>query len=227
MKATIAYIEQKFEEFNDRMFGGQLPKLPFVLSDEGSALGKCCFNEFRNPDGSKEYSNFSLRINTRIDLPEDVLEDVIIHEMIHYFILRHNINDTSAHGEVFKAIMNSINTTYGRKISIRHDASAEEREQAVSGKRIWHVIAVVHLKSGELGVKVLPRITEKIIHYHTQVSAMRNVESVDLYLHDNPFFNRYSTSAAIRIEKIEAGLLETNLQEAKRLRIKGTQVVQD
>ena len=33
MKATIPYIEQKFEEFNRQMFGGKLPKIPVELSD--------------------------------------------------------------------------------------------------------------------------------------------------------------------------------------------------
>jgi hypothetical protein len=33
VKATIPYIEQKFEEFNCQMFGGKLPKIPVELSD--------------------------------------------------------------------------------------------------------------------------------------------------------------------------------------------------
>ena len=43
MKATIPYIEQKFEEYNQQMFAGQLPKLPVELSDAKTFLGKCAF----------------------------------------------------------------------------------------------------------------------------------------------------------------------------------------
>ena len=43
MKATIPYIEQKFEEFNQQMFAGQLPKLPIELSDAKTFLGVCAF----------------------------------------------------------------------------------------------------------------------------------------------------------------------------------------
>ena len=35
MKATVPYIEQKFEGFNRQMFGGKLPKIPVELSDDG------------------------------------------------------------------------------------------------------------------------------------------------------------------------------------------------
>ena len=32
MRATVPYIEQKFEEFNRQMFGRKLPKIPVELS---------------------------------------------------------------------------------------------------------------------------------------------------------------------------------------------------
>ena len=35
MKATVPYIEQKFEGGNRQMFGGKLPKIPVELSDDG------------------------------------------------------------------------------------------------------------------------------------------------------------------------------------------------
>ena len=35
MKATVPYIEQKFEGPNRQMFGGKLPKIPVELSDGG------------------------------------------------------------------------------------------------------------------------------------------------------------------------------------------------
>ncbi len=226
MKATVDYVERKFEEFNHNIFGGKLPKLPIVLTDEAGALGKCRFMEHRLDDGSKVYDRFSLEINTRIDLPEEVVEDTIIHEMIHYFILLHNLNDSSAHGDIFKAVMQSINSTHGRKISITHNATAEEREQAVSTKRTWHVIAAVYLKNGETGVKVLPRVVNKIISYYKAVGDLKNVERVELYLHDNPFFNRYPTSGSFKIHSIPQDLLEQNLSDARRLRINGNQVVE-
>lgn len=39
MKATIPYVEKRFEEFNQLMFDGQLPKLPIELSNAKTFLG--------------------------------------------------------------------------------------------------------------------------------------------------------------------------------------------
>lgn len=77
MKATIPYIEQKFEEFNLQMFAGQLPKLPIVLSDAKTFLGVCAFKTRKGKDGKKICYDFKLRINTRIDLPEEEIEDTL------------------------------------------------------------------------------------------------------------------------------------------------------
>jgi hypothetical protein len=226
MRATIEYVESKFEEFNRLMFSGRLPKLPVKLTDAGSFLGKCECQQRRLPSGLLEYFNFSISINTRIDLPENVVEDTIIHEMIHYLILWSGLHDTSAHGDIFKSIMTSINTAYGRNITIRHSGSEEEKEQAVSTKRKWHVIAAVYLKSGKIGIKVLPRTMNKIIAYYNSATANREVAEVKLYLHDNPFFNRYPTSAALRMHEIERDLLESNLTNARKLKVNGSQVLE-
>lgn len=80
MKATIPYIERKFEEFNQQMFAGQLPKLPIELSNAKTFLGVCVYKKRRLPNGEIEKYDFRLRINTRIDLSEQEIEDTIIHE---------------------------------------------------------------------------------------------------------------------------------------------------
>lgn len=227
MKPTVSYIENKFEEFNRLIFGSRLPKLPIELTDAGSFLGKCVFQQRRLPNGLLEYSNFSLRINTRIDLEESVIEDVIIHEMIHYLILWMGLQDSSEHGDIFKAIMSSINTAHNRHINIRHKGSEEENAQAVSTKRIWHVIAAIYFKSGKTGVKVLPRTVPKILDYYNAAVSHPEIDNVTLYLHDNPFFNRYPTSAAFRIHDIEKSLLESNLEKGRKLKINGAQIIEE
>ncbi|MBP5387110.1 MAG: sprT domain-containing protein, partial [Prevotella sp.] len=64
MVPTIPYIERKFEEFNQQMFAGELPKIPIVLSDAKSFLGKCVYKKRMGKDGKIEYYDFKLRINT-------------------------------------------------------------------------------------------------------------------------------------------------------------------
>jgi predicted SprT family Zn-dependent metalloprotease len=225
MTPTIEYIEKKFEEYNHLMFGGRLPKLPIVLSDAKTFLGQCVARTTTLPNGLKKYSDFELRINTRVDYPEEVVEDTIIHEMIHYFIFYHNLHDTSAHGDIFISIMQSINANYGRKLSISHHASKTEAEQAVSTKRTWHVVAIITFQNGKVGVKVLPRVQQKIIYFCQQINGERSIKSYSLYMTDEPFFNRFPTSVALKINYVDKDEVLSHLSKAQELIISNNQVI--
>lgn len=226
MIATVEYIEQKFEEFNHRFFGGKLPKLPIELSDASRFLGLFTCEVKKNPDGSRQNYNYKLRINTRIDMQQDALDDVIIHEMIHYFIAFHNLIDTSSHGKIFLSIMESINANYGRKIEVSHkNSTKEEKEQAVSKKPTWHVIAEIELSDGSYGVKVLPRVVPKVLKFVEALKQHPTVKDIRLYLHNNPFFNKFPTSAALRYEPIAHDVFRSNIAGAKKLLINGSQLI--
>ena len=217
MKANIEYVEQKFKDYNDQMFGGRLPMIPVRLSDVKSYLGKCKYSVRVLKDGRRECYNFEMLINTRIDLPENVVEDVIIHEMIHYFIQYNGLCDTSAHGAIFKSIMNSINSTFGRNICVRYTCSPDETIRAQGNEQIkWHVIAVMYFNDGNVGIKVLPRYESKILDYYNKVITATNVNLVELYIHNNPFFNRFPTSTALKVYPIEYDVLQDNLHNAEQ-----------
>ena len=127
MIPTIPYIEEKFDEFNKLIFGGELPRIPIVLGSATRVVGAFSCKVRRNFWGKKEYSDLKLRFSKKFDLPENELEDVIIHEMIHYYIHFKNLKDKSAHGPLFKNLMNQINKNFGRKISIRYRGSSALR----------------------------------------------------------------------------------------------------
>lgn len=226
MRATIKYVEQRFSEFNTKMFGGRLPRVRIRMSEAATFLGQCVAKRRPHPDGSIEHYDFELRISALRDLSEPELEDVIIHEMIHYFIMYHGLIDTSPHGEIFKAMMHSINRNFGRHISISHRSSAEERAQVRAEKRTWHVIATIKFRNGRHGVKVLPRVVPKVLAYHKNASASPDIVDVKLYLHDNPFFNRYPTSAALRVHEIDGALLASNLTGAHILKVENGKLIQ-
>lgn len=218
MTVDKQYIERQFHLFNNRMFGSRLPLPNIELSDSGRFLGKCTALAHTTAGGHTEYSRFTLRINARADLPQQTLDDVIIHEMIHYFIFYHNLNDTSAHGEIFRAVMNSINAAHGRHISISHKCqSAQERESMVSQKRSWKVIAAISMADGGKAVKVLPRTKETVVRYRRSMLLSPSVKSVELYFSDNPFFNRYPKSGTMRIHMIDGEILSANLAGARRI----------
>ena len=121
MVPTIPYIQSRFDEFNARFFVGALPPVPIKLSNARTFLGKLTFTKRRKwLFGEWTYSNFVLRINTRFDLPEQLIEDTILHEMIHYYIAVNQLRDTSTHGHLFRQEMKRINAEGNRHITISY-----------------------------------------------------------------------------------------------------------
>lgn len=217
MRATIPYVEKKFEDFNRLMFDGKLPMLPIELSDAKTFLGMCVYKKKRTLLGKTVCYDFKLRINTRIDLAEEEVEDIIIHEMIHYYILVNKIKDTSAHGRVFRQMMNGINERFGRYIRISHKPTQEQKEQLYETKQRWRVVAYVVFKDGRTGIKVLPRIMPKVMNYYNMVGGESCVERIELYISNDTFFNRFPSSSALRVHYIDKTDAEEHLKDAKNL----------
>ena len=226
MRPTIEYIRQQFDRFNVLMFGGRLPVIPIRLSNAASYLGQCVSRVTTDASGVRRHTDFELRISTRLDLPRDTVDDTIIHEMIHYFIQYNGLQDTSAHGPIFRSIMQSINVSFGRNLTISHKSSPDEHASAhTGGRRAWHVIAVLHFheteRDGKVGIKVLPRTAERIAMYYHRVSSAPQVKRVELYLHNDPFFDTYPTSAALRYHSISLTDLMPHLSDARPVTIDG------
>lgn len=124
MVPTLDYIQARFDEYNTRYFGGTLPPIPIKLSHARTFLGKVTFVRHRTwLFGSVRNEKFVLRINTRFDLPEELIQDTILHEMIHYYIAVNQLRDTSAHGKLFRSEMKRINTEGNRHITISYRLS--------------------------------------------------------------------------------------------------------
>ena len=129
MIATLPFLEKRFETFNDTIFDGALAPIPLKLSRAVRSLGACTYKKRRRLFGKMKYSDFSIRISTKFDLPENELEDILLHEMIHYEILSNQQQDTSAHGKLFRSRMKEINERYGRHIRISYRLTPQQREQ--------------------------------------------------------------------------------------------------
>ncbi|MCM1051563.1 MAG: SprT-like domain-containing protein [Paenibacillus sp.] len=223
LRPTIEYIQERFDRYNSLMFGGRLPRIPVKISDAKSYLGQCVSRVATLPDGRKEHSGFELRISTRLDLPAETVDDTIIHEMIHYFIHYNGLPDTSAHGPIFRSIMHGINARYGRHISVSHHSTPEQRAESDSRPAL-HVIAVMTIKglpAGHVGIKILPRTAARVIEFHRRISSSPDVVNVSLYLHDDPFFNRYPVSVALRYHPVSHSELSPHLDTARRIEISG------
>ena len=227
MRATIPFIEQKFDEFNRQMFGGKLPRIPVELSNAKTFLGQCVFRKRRSPLGKVEPYDFRLRISTRLDMPQREVEDTIIHEMIHYHIGYYKLEDVSSHGPLFRSIMNEINHKFGRNITVSHKSTQEQREQLQDTRSRYHVIAVVTFGDGRTGIKVLPRVLRSILHYYNSVSAINDVASIRLYMSNNVFFNRYPNSSALKVYFLDADEISRQLEGAEKMACDGRSITRN
>lgn len=219
MRPTLSYIQQTFDEFNRLCFDGQLPPIPIVLSNARTYLGVCAYKTKRDLLMRKRHYDFRLRISTRFDLPEDVIQDTILHEMIHYHIAYNHLKDTSTHGTLFRQIMQDFNRRFSRHVTISHRLTEQQRNEATDKRRRWHVVAVIQMKDGRVGIKCLPRIIERVKTYDRQVRRAPEVDAISYHMTDNPFFNRYPTSAALKVYFVDKAELDAQLKDASPLYI--------
>ena len=215
MKPSIDYIQSHFDAYNARFFGGQLPHVPICLSHAKGFLGKLTFTR-RKQGLFRGYKNedFVLRINVRIDLPEELIQDTILHEMIHYFIAVNQLKDTSTHGTLFRREMARINAEGNRHITISHRLTDDQRSQAVIHKT--RAFALVHFSDGKTGIKVVPNTPEHIRYWDKTAKRRFPVSSIEWFLSSDDYFARFPSSVAMKIYLI-ADPSEIPLTSGKRL----------
>lgn len=146
MRANVETVRRMFQRFNGECFGGVLPEIAIVESRAAKALGQFVHPVRYPANKPRGVGECEIRISSRYDMPQNEVEDIVIHEMIHYFIWFKKIVDTSAHGDTFRTIMNTINTRHGRQISVRHRGSDEQ--YASDNKVRDNIVCVLHLSDG-------------------------------------------------------------------------------
>lgn len=213
MRATLEYIKQKFDEYNHQMFEGKLKPLPFKLSNAKSFLGAMFFQRKRNADGTWHYDGFVLKISTVLDLPEEVVEDTIIHEMIHYYIMSNQMQDTAPHGKLFTAKMQEINRKFNRNLSVAHRTTKEEQE---SDKRVrQHIVCVSRLKTGKCGVTVATK--SRLLELWHAMPRFPQIAELKWMVTTDPYFNRFRKATKPGIYIVPSEELEPHLKDAKEL----------
>jgi hypothetical protein len=208
---TVSYIQSCFDEYNARFFGGSLPPVPIRLSHAKGFLGKVTFT--RRKQGlfrGYKNENFVLRINARIDLPEELIRDTILHEMIHYFIAVNQLTDTSTHGRLFRREMARINAEGNRHISISHRLTDEQRAQSIIHKT--RAIAIVRFTDGQTGIKIVPNTPQHIQYWHRKALRTFNkpllstsrpqIASITWFLSSDDYFARFPSSIAMKIQLV-------------------------
>lgn len=223
MIPSIEYIERKFDEYNAQMFEGKLPKLPFKLSSARSALGMIRYVSVPQKDGTYRYDGFEFVISTRVDLPEREVEDTILHEMIHYYILSNQMQDTSAHGEIFHRIMRDINRRYNRAVTVTHRRTREEEDKDTEVRE--HLLCVTRMRTNRMYVTIANR--SRLLQLWDDMPRQRDVAECRWYLTRDPYFNRYPRANTPKLYLIGYDELEAHLKGATRLLRQGNNIVEE
>ena len=213
MKATIDYVKKKFNEYNELCFEGKLKALPFRLSHARTALGQVKFMQEKNPDDTWHYYGFVFVISNLLDLPEKEVEDTILHEMIHYYILSNQMQDTSPHGEIFVRMMKDINRRFDRNISITHHTTKEEHDKDTQVRQ--HIICVCRMRGNQMGITIATK--SSLFQLWDEIPNFPKVVECNWYVTTDPYFNRYPRAKTVKIYPIPYDELEEHMKGAQPL----------
>lgn len=220
MVATLPFVQETFDRFNLLCFESVLPPVPVILTKAETFLGKMEYKGKKDFWGNEvSHYDFRLKISTSFDLPREELEDVVIHEMIHYYIAYRNISDTSVHGEVFRRIMEAINSGYGRHINVRHHCDSGVRVSAGAASYRKHYICVSSFRDGTEGITVCA--STKIFELYRQLPRYYDITRMEWYGSFDPFFDRFPRSNTPKIYRISKEELSEHLKESVHLRCNG------
>lgn len=221
IKLSIPLLKEKFDYFNKQIFKEILPPIQLKISRTRSKAGCFSFQSKKGVVGKEEISDLSISISECFEFEENELEDVLIHEMIHYYIFHKGLRNVRPHGKEFKYLMNRINQLYGRHVvvSFRKD---DLKVDATHPRRRVHIVALITFKDGQIGLKVLTRIGDKIIQYYNTFNAYSPVSKVELFATDDAYFDSYPHSCSLRYHPIEdKDKVTAHLKECLRIECDG------
>lgn len=186
MKASLSFLEDRFDRFNRDIFNGLLPRPLMHISSARSFMGQ--FKVERKVSVLRRSSEtYHLTLSDRYDLEENVLEDVVIHEMIHFLIHFKKIKDSSSHGTQFRKLMGDINKLHGRHITVSHRCSKDELESdSVKSHSIVCLCTMID------GRKLVCRVSQsKVFEIHRAFEDWDKVIAQEWYWVYGSYFNRY------------------------------------
>ena len=160
--------------------------------------------------------DFRMKISVSFDLTPAALEDVVIHEMIHYFIALRNLRDTSAHGELFRGMMNRINADFGRNITVSHKGAKTGDCPALGnpGGSSPHYFCISTFVDGNIGITV--SASTKVFELNRSLPRCYDLAGMEWYRSCDPFFDRFPRSRTPKIYRITRWDLDLHMEGAIR-----------
>ena len=183
MIVTIEWMEEWFRRFDQEYFGGKLPVPELGLTHAKTRLGQLAYKRASRWGRTKLY-DFKLSMSTYYDMTDKQAKSVLLHEMIHYIIGYTGLKDTSAHGVVFKGLMDKLNSQYGWDIRVSISTKGWKVSETVrsrkekKGPQIYLMLAIEMNDGRHYLSRVNPSFARRI---ENQLKAVREVVSHQWY----------------------------------------------
>lgn len=197
MKVTTVYLTNEFRKFNCDYFGGGLPTPKLMLSRSKTRLGSFSCKRKMTWRGRK-LTDFTIRISTYYDMSERQVQNVLLHEMIHYSIAYTGLKDTSAHGIVFRGMMDNLNRKYGWEITVMQNTKGWET--TVQRKPRQRLVLAMKTRDGRSFLSVVnPKYQEALSR---QIKMVPEIVWSQWFHSDNEYFAAFPIVRTLRGKRV-------------------------
>ena len=210
---TIDYLRQAFEHYNDLIFDGKLPVPKLKWSRAKTRLGQMACKR-KMSWGRTKFYDFSISVSNYYKLTTEQIDDVLIHEMIHYSIAYTGLKDTSSHGIVFRGMMDKINRTFGRHITISVRTRNLQPRTAQQPKD--YLILALQMKDDKYFLcSVNPSAAGKLA---ISLARTREIAHYAWYQSQDEYFHSMPRVRSLRGRQVSKEVYTTMIEKMKLLR---------
>ena len=207
---TIDYLRQAFEHYNDLIFEGKLPVPKLKWSRAKTRLGQMACKR-KTSWGRTKYYDFTISVSNYYKLTKEEIDDVLIHEMIHYSIAYTGLKDTSAHGIVFRGMIDKINRTFNRHITI--SVRTRNLQPRTLQQQKDHLILALETKDGKYFLSsVNPSAAQKLA---ISLARAREIAHYAWYQSQDEYFRSMPRVRSLRGRQVSAEVYETMIEKMK------------
>ena len=210
---TVDYLRQAFEHYNDLIFDGKLPVPKLKWSRAKTRLGQMACKR-KTSWGRTKFYDFSISVSNYYKLTTEQIDDVLIHEMIHYSIAYTGLKDTSSHGIVFRGMMDKINRTFGRHITI--SVRTRNLQPRTTQQPKDYLILALEMKDGKYFLSsVNPSAAGKLA---ISLTRTREIAHYAWYQSQDEYFHSMPRVRSLRGRQVSKEVYTTMIEKMKLLR---------
>ncbi len=220
MQISKHWIEENFILFNTDYFGGVLPLPKFSVSKARTRLGsfkykwKIIKSGFLHSSVKRKSYDFTIRISNYYDITEKQYQNILLHEMIHFYIAFKNLNDTSVHGKIFRAMMDSLNEK-GWNVCVSTDVKKWPVTKSRENKK--QIVLAFTMENKCLFGVVNPNYVRKLDNMASNTSF---IKSHSWFVSTDVFFQDFSRSRTLCGRVVPNSLFDKYIKEMQPLVLK-------